>query len=225
MRYAGRTHYVRLNSTDPLVWFSVFHQQDYRLSLPFEPRVIVDAGAYIGLSSVYLAVRYPTARVFAVEPDPDNFALLSTNTQSYPAIRPIHAALWSEDTRVSVQRQPGEDWGCTVTPCATAGQIPSSPQQVSAMTLESLTSRFHITDVDLLKVDVEGAEKEIFARPFPWSDRIGAIAIEVHDRLHPGCSAVLDAATQGFERSEVSPMTSLLVNPRWCINQREHRLD
>jgi FkbM family methyltransferase len=216
--YAGKTHYVRLNSTDPLVWFSVFQQQEYQLSLPFEPRVIVDAGAYIGLSAIYLAARYPNARVLAVEPDPENFALLAANTQAYPAITPVHAALWGEDVEVAVERQPGEDWACTVAPRAASGQSPRPFPRVPAMTLESLMAQFEVAKLDLLKVDVEGAEKEIFARPFPWAALVGAIAIELHDRLRPACAATVRRATQGFHHCDISAMTALILNPQWSGN-------
>ncbi len=50
------------------------------------PETIVDAGANIGVTSIYFANRYPGAKIFAVEAEASNFAMLVKNTQAYPSI-------------------------------------------------------------------------------------------------------------------------------------------
>jgi hypothetical protein len=57
-----------LNTTDHLVWYSVFLLQDYGVALRFTPRVIIDAGAYSGLYKGYLADKYPDATIIAPSP-------------------------------------------------------------------------------------------------------------------------------------------------------------
>src|SRR5262249_38026614 len=63
--------------------------------------LIVDAGAHIGISTVFFALMFPTALVIAIEPEGSNFDLLSKNTQGLN-IRCIQAALSSEAKRVRV---------------------------------------------------------------------------------------------------------------------------
>ena len=61
------------------------------------PRVVVDAGANIGLSTVFFANKFPQAKIVAIEPEPSNFAMLRDNVAPYPNVTPVQAALWKED--------------------------------------------------------------------------------------------------------------------------------
>lgn len=211
IEYHGRPHSLRLGSTDPLVWFSVFVQEDYGATLPFEPQVIVDTGAYTGFSAIFFANKYPAADIIAVEPDPENFKLLVRNVRCYPRIRPLQAAIWFEDTDLDLYSQTEGHWASSL--------FASSPRpdrsgihRVRAIAIESLMSQFSLERIDVLKIDIEGAEKELFEHSAPWIDRVGAIFIELHDRFRPGCGQAVKAATDAFEHQVVAPMTSLLVN-------------
>jgi hypothetical protein len=59
-------------------------------------------------------------------------------------------------------------------------------------------SKHDLSWVDLLKVDIEGAEKEVFSSPDEWIGSVSAIAIELHDRLKMGCSRSFYAAVTAF---------------------------
>ncbi len=224
LKYAGQRHYLRLNTTDPLVWFSVFHQEDYGARLPFEPKVIIDAGAYTGFSAIYLANRYPLARIIAIEPDYSNFQLLTKNCRRYPMITPVGAALWFEDTEVILYPQPEGHWASSVVRRETAARNVINGRPVRAICIETLMALFDLGTVDLLKLDVEGAEKEILEYSGTWIDHIGAIFIELHDRLRPGCTEALGVATRGFEHCPVSPMTTLLINRHSPLCQDRNHL-
>ena len=56
--------------------------------------------------------------------------------------------------------------------------------------------------IDLLKMDIEGGEREVFADSGEWIDSIDQIAIELHDDIHPGCRAAVERATAQFSRHE-----------------------
>jgi FkbM family methyltransferase len=211
IKYAGHRQYLRLNTTDPLVWFSVFHQEDYGAQLPFEPKVIIDAGAYIGLSAIYFANRYPLSRIIAIEPDYSNFQLLRKNCRRYPMVTPVCAALWFEDAELILYPQPEGHWAFSLVRGETDTSNTVNGRIVRAICIETLMATFDLDTVDLLKLDVEGAEKEILMHSQPWIDRIRAIFIELHDRLRPGCTEALGVATRGFEHVPVSPMTTLLI--------------
>jgi FkbM family methyltransferase len=47
-----------------------------------------------------VAVKFPSARIFAIEPASENFEILRRNVKPYPNIKPIHAALWDHETQV-----------------------------------------------------------------------------------------------------------------------------
>ena len=213
LEYRGRKYDLRLNSTDPLVWFSVFTQEEYGASLPFEPRIIVDAGAYTGFSAIYFANRYPGAEIIALEPDPENFRLLTRNVGAYDRVRPVHAALWFEDTELTLYHRPEGQWASSMHADGLASGCTKTDRTIPAMRIETIMSRFALPRIDVLKVDIEGAEKEVFEHGAAWIDRVGAIFIETHDRIRAGCSEAVTAATLGFARAPTSPMTELLINP------------
>jgi|GEM_PF-5016603 len=94
--------YLRLKTSDLRTYGQVFVSQEYEFELVRPPQVIVDAGANIGLASIYYAIRYPAAKVLALEPAYANFLMLEKNTAPYPNILPIRAALWKENTEIEL---------------------------------------------------------------------------------------------------------------------------
>jgi hypothetical protein len=78
---------LRVRTTDVFVYRDTIQGQ-YGFDLPFQPRVILDAGANIGLTSVYFAKKYPHARIVAIEPEASNFDVLTRNVRPYPSIIP-----------------------------------------------------------------------------------------------------------------------------------------
>jgi len=70
--------------------------------------------------------------------------------------------------------------------------------RVRAITLEKLMADYGLERIDLLKVDVEGAEKEIFEHASPWIDRVGLIAVELHDWIRSGSSESVRLAARNF---------------------------
>ncbi len=175
--------FVRRTRTDRHVFQQVFDRRDYDITAlrELKPRVIVDAGAHAGFTSVFFANMFPDALVHSLEPHTGNFELLSKNAKPYGNIKPLNAALWYEQGSVSLGN-PNADSS------AFRFQAGSS---VAAMTVDEIVSRGAI---DILKIDVEGAERAIFERKPAWLSRVRALLIETHDQFVPGCSqAVFDA--------------------------------
>jgi FkbM family methyltransferase len=156
----------------------------------FIPRVIVDAGAHIGMASIGFALRYPGATIIAVEPEPKNFAALLRNVASYKNIVPVKAALWKQDGQVCLGASDVHPKG--------AFQIMEHGQiQVRAITVRTLMRDFRVPSIDLFKLDIEGAEKEVF-ETCDWIESVRIIAIELHDRVKPGCRTAVRAAAKNF---------------------------
>lgn len=204
VRYKARELWLRLNTTDILVLFTVFYRQDYAMNPSTLPRVIVDAGAYTGYTAIYFAEKFPTAKIIAIEPVPSNFELLKKNTSNYPQIFPINKALWYQNTRLQIHDQSTGHWGYTV---AENTAPTSNLGEIDAITINDIMQEFKINQIDLLKVDIEGAEKEIFEHCQPWIANIGIIAIELHDRIKEMSSQVFYAATRDFEFERKNDMT------------------
>jgi FkbM family methyltransferase len=184
---------VRLGTTDVAACEHVFINHEYGFSLARPPSIIVDAGANAGMSAVYFALRYPGATIIAVEPETSNFVTLMKNAELFPQIIPINAALWKHDGLVHIQDGGLGHWAMRTI----EGRVPTR-QAIRATTIQALMQHLRIQQIDLLKIDVEGAECEILEEPSPWIGHVGVIWAELHDRFRPGCLEIYRAATVAF---------------------------
>jgi FkbM family methyltransferase len=189
--------YLRVRTTDIGVCHEILIRRLYDYKLPATPKVIIDAGANIGLTSVFYANAYPGARIIAIEPEESNFRMLIKNTSFYPRIEPVNAALWGENCELDL---------CDMERGHSAFQTKDRPAsrtanraRVRGITLDKLISELGVDFVDLLKIDIEGAEIEVFADAARWIDKVGVIAIELHDWLRPGCDNSVSRASKGFD--------------------------
>jgi FkbM family methyltransferase len=195
LKPANQQVVVRLGTSDIACLEQVFLAEEYRNHFVENPRVIVDAGANIGMATLYFAGRFPSARILAIEPEPSNFELLERNCGHLKNVTLIRAALWPLREGLMVEDQSVEKWKYRVTkrvgPESGAANVPS-------ITIPEMLERFQIDDIDLLKLDIEGSEYDLFASgPEEWLDRVRTIAIELHDRFRPGCAQSFYSALVG----------------------------
>jgi FkbM family methyltransferase len=181
----------------------IFLRLDYASPLlPKSAEVIVDLGANIGLATVFFGTRYPEARILSVEPEAANFAMLAANTAALgDRVQRRQAAVWTRDGFVKLRTQddqgrPLEAWGVQV-----ADETEKPEANVACNKLTTLLNNANFHEVDILKIDIEGAELEIFSEStFEWLPRVKLILIETHDRFRPGTeSAVRFALLSRFE--------------------------
>lgn len=141
--------------------------------------IIIDAGANIGASVVYWAIHFPKAQIIGIEPDKANFALLRQNTQGLNVV--LHeAAIGSIEGSASLH-DPGEgEWGYR-TARNDAGNLP-----IISMNglLESGVAGNGAPFI--AKIDIEGAEADLFAANTDWVQKFDLLIIELHDWLLPG---------------------------------------
>jgi FkbM family methyltransferase len=194
---SGLRFRLRSGTSDLSVFNGVFVWNEYEWAFARPPRVIIDAGSYIGLSAAYFAMRYPDAQIVAVEPSQANFELLLENTADFRNIHAVRAALWTHSGTVTLSDPGCDAWGLRVGD-STAAETQPAGEVVPAVTVPDLIARFGLDRIDLLKVDIEGSEKEIFADSRAWIDQVDAICLELHDRFKPGCSRSFFAAVGDF---------------------------
>jgi FkbM family methyltransferase len=145
--------------------------------------MIVDAGANIGTASLYFATNMPSAAIIAVEPDSDNFHLLSLNVDGLN-VTPIHAAVSSTTGRTRVVDPGLGHWGYrTEHPspdeCGETGMVPR-------ITMNQIFQDFGDSSFPLIvKIDIEGAERDLFSANTEWVTRTPLIIIELHDWMVP----------------------------------------
>lgn len=203
--------HLRVRSTDISTFSEVILRSEYDWKFPKEPRFIIDAGANIGLSAVFFAHKYPSATVVAVEPEPRNFEVLKKNTAPYPNIIPVQAALWGGNLDLSITDPGYGEWGFRTLEVSANNR---GLCKVAGVTIDKLMSELGIEYVDVLKIDIEGAEKEVLETCSPWIGSVGTIVIELHDRFRPGCTETFEKATTDFEfRAQRGELTIVARGP------------
>lgn len=195
--------HLRLRTSDVSLYKDILLSGEYDCGLPhFSPKTIVDAGANVGMATLYYANKYPDSKIIAVEPELTNYAALVKNVSPYPNVVPVHAALWNRDGQINLGPT-----GLDSTPYGKwAYQVREEGTPVRAMTMRTLMTETGISSVELLKMDVEGAEVEVFQN-CDWMDGVEAIVIELHDHMKPGCRAAVSSAARGFEQRDRGEMT------------------
>lgn len=173
---------LRWQSSDFLVFEQVLVKKEYSPLLEFKLRkdlIILDGGANVGFTSIYFKCCLPDARIIAIEPDPDNFKMLTENINMnrLPGVECLNYALWHSNEYVHLDRNAGDsrDWSIRI---SDSGMI-----KVKSKTLSALFEELNIDKLDVLKMDIEGAELEIFERDENIDsvlDCIDVVALEVH---------------------------------------------
>jgi FkbM family methyltransferase len=204
--------YLRLRTTDVSLFEEIIVNDEYSFNPSREPAVIVDAGANIGLTSVYFANRFPRARIFAIEPEASNFVMLTKNAARYSNIVTVQAALWKTDTMLSLSDPGSGNWGFR-----TGEQIEGAVRgsEVRGITVGTLMREHRLNYIDVLKVDIEGSEKEVFESCSAWIDRVGVLIVELHDRSKSGCSRSVYSATKDFPIEWTRGETTFFLRPEY----------
>ena len=189
--------HLRPGTVDLEVFEKIFLKREYKLPFPVQPTRIVDAGAHIGLASRFFAHRHPRARIVAIEPMADNLAVLARNAAACPQIEVCPGALWGSAAQLAGSGE--ASWSNVMRESRGAADT------IRGWTIPEILARTGWDRIDLLKLDVEGAEREIFSDTAEaWLPRVRLIVIELHDRFQPGCSAAFYRRIAGrLEAQEV----------------------
>ncbi|MEN9497326.1 MAG: hypothetical protein RL750_225 [Bacteroidota bacterium] len=188
---------LRPHSTDYDTYEHVFVLKEYDFPIPFEPKLIIDGGANIGMSALYFARRFPKAKILAIEPDSANCALLKHNTRDYPQVESIRAGLWSSSGHLRIKDTLAD---------ANAFQVQwtenASTDTLPARSIADLLEKTGQSAIDILKLDVEGAERVLFQSGYEsWLPKTKLLIVELHDRMVPGCSKALFEAISKYDFS------------------------
>jgi len=187
---------VRLRGTsDVLTFGQIFIDDEYKSLRGIENvETIIDLGANVGFASVYFLSCFPKARVLSVEPDAENVAMCSSNLRSFgERSKVLHGAAWSECTMLKLLTQVrGREWGRRVERVAEA-----SAAVVTAWDVPTLITMTGSHGIDLLKIDIEGSETEIFDHTSnEWLKKVRNLCIELHGRE---CEEAFFDALRGFD--------------------------
>jgi FkbM family methyltransferase len=202
----GMSIHLRRNATDVKIFEQIFFTDDCVLPVAdFHPATIIDGGAHIGCATVYFALRYPQARIVAVEAEEGNYRQLLRNVEGNPNIRAVHGAISDRHGWAVIENPEESSWGFHVS----SGQE-AAKGNVPRVTIPDLIGMSGAATIDLLKLDIEGSEKEVFAADTGWLSSVSVINIELHDRIWPGCTEAFQAAVAGYPAETTSTRHNLI---------------
>lgn len=207
---------LRIPSSDVEVYKQVFMRNEYEFKVNREPKFIVDAGANIGLASIYFANRFPSAKIIAIEPEGNNFRLLRENCSAYPNIITLKCALWGCNTRLHISNPESAYWGFIMAQQSADSSL-SDGSEVQGVTMDEIFSKFDIDRLDIAKIDIEGAEKEVFDGTHDWIEKTDALIVELHECFKHGCNRSFYNATNGFENEWTQGENIYISRSSGCI--------
>ena len=141
---------------------------------------IVECGAGVGYGSAYLLTRFPSARLLALEPDPDLLPTLEANLAPYgDRARALGQAIWPHPAELAFTEttfHDGRHWKRR-TQAPRTGEAAT----VTAIDIPTLIAQSGFGQISLLKLNIGGAESMLFAAPVDsWIGKVDQIAIEFH---------------------------------------------
>jgi FkbM family methyltransferase len=174
---------IRTGMSDMQVFHDIFIWGEYGFLKPVAERTtVLDIGANVGYSSAYFAGIYPKCEVVAVELMHSNFEQLSRNTAFLGnRIRTVEAAVWSHNNGVSIADdtfRDGDAW------THHASEAEAGKSLVPSITMLDLMREHAMPHVNVCKIDIEGAEYELFADgKRHWVNHCDVILLEIHEDL------------------------------------------
>jgi FkbM family methyltransferase len=202
---------LRPGTSDVDVFRQIFISEEYAPCSRLDGiRTIVDCGANIGLASMYLLDSYPLAKVLAIEPDPGNAEICRRNLRSFGDRAQVESfgvwasGDWEKPARLRFDRYAGDgrEWAIAVRE-ARADEAAES----TGIAMRAICDR--VGHIDLLKVDIEGAEALIFSDDSaPWLSRVSNIAIELHN---DSCRRSFEGALANFAFETLKSRESVFV--------------
>ncbi len=183
--------WVRPRTSDRNMFADVLLDREYELAMDPPPAFIIDAGANVGYTSVFMANRYPGAQIIAIEPEASNFAMLEKNTAHLPQVKRVKAGLWSRPTHLYVENPDDVKSGYRMAECDE-----SQPGAIRATTILELMAQHGVSTVDICKIDIEGGETEVFSAPDvdQWLSRTRVLILELHERFRPQAGEIVRRA-------------------------------
>lgn len=185
-RWRGHDISYRPATSDPLAINQVLLRRgvkaEYYLPSALDPKVILDIGSNIGTSILFFHERFPSAKIYGFEPNPETFRLLQTNVASLPSVQVFNYALGASDANVPVVFD-GADFSRFMAKLEDADLMgPLTTIECEVRHAGEVMKNLGVTQADLIKIDCEGAEYDVLtALPEEMLRRCKWIVGEMHD--------------------------------------------
>lgn len=221
----GTVHY-RFNRGDLQSLREVLIQEVYACEQPLKPSTVLDLGANIGLTSVWLCRRHLGSQaqsspvkpwLLAVEPVPENAAVAAMNLRDN--------AIPGEVLRAAVGQRSGEAW-FDLRAESNLGRVVAAETgrhltRVPVVGIRELLDRFPQGRADLVKIDIEGAEQELLGQDTDWLERVQALLVEWHDDRADSRPLIRNVEAAGFRHKRINAARQDNLSLFWRADDRD----
>jgi FkbM family methyltransferase len=181
----GRVPFTVTDYAGYKVLHEVFYGGEYDVNLPEAPHSILDLGGHVGASVLFFRRKWPSADVTVVEANPQLVPVLRANLRTL-GVTVRHAAVAAHEGKTGFMPSQ-QSW---------SGRTSTDGECVPAITLDRLLDG----PVDLMKIDIEGAEFEAL----PACSRLSNARVVVGELHARQGSGAVDGALEAFEGFDVA---------------------
>src|ERR1700759_3176273 len=180
---------LRNGRSDPFFFGQIFLDQEFAPVRGLDVSTVIDLGGNAGLASVWFLNVFPRARVVTLEANPDNYPSLEANLHPYgDRATVVKGGVWWRRTALALVRRQNE--GDAHVREAAPGDNPDDLME--GWDIPALMELAGFTRIDLLKIDIEGAEVDLLLKDAErWLPQVRNLSIELHG---PECEAALERA-------------------------------
>lgn len=143
--------------------------------------LIIDCGGNIGLSVIHFNFLFPNADIVVLEPDKDNYEMLKKNIINInEKVKPILGGIWNEQCFLEIDNPTAGSAAFQVKQKMTGNQ-----NGINGYTINDILSQSENTDIFIVKIDIEGAQKQLFEKNTEWLNKVHLLIIEIDDDKFP----------------------------------------
>jgi FkbM family methyltransferase len=181
--------YLKKNSSDLDVFRQIIMNAEYNSVIDIINKynipctTMVDAGANIGLTSIYFKSHFPELNIIALEPSNTTFNRLEKNINRHEGIKVLMKGIWGHSTYLSPDTsfRDGKDWAFRL-----VETFKKENGSIEVVSILDIIYKYKLEFIDFLKIDIEGGEVSVFSLEsnFDWLKIVRLIAIEIHDEFN-----------------------------------------
>lgn len=182
--FLGRTIYFRKKTKDKETFKEIFNKNIYNIKLPIVPSLIIDAGSNTGFASLFFKLKHPEAKIITLEIETENVKMIRKNLKNLNDVEIIQKGLFNKKAFFKIENPYHATNSFIIKEVC-----PTENYDIESITIDEILLSKNIETIDILKIDIEGAEKDLFKKNYEnWLPKVKIIMIETHDRMVPKCS-------------------------------------